>query len=178
MAQTFSVGSSTFREIDRLLAGINAAQGQFPKLWLKALNDAADIATKHIARNFSTQGTEFGNKWSSLAASTQADREKKGFKPTGPILVRRGRLRASLIDKKSAGHIRKITVNGIEMQSNVKTSGGNNLFLIHQGGTKNIPSRKMVREGTPPWISQNGWKEIQLRFVGTFIEIRRLMEKA
>lgn len=177
MSQFFSIGPGAKKDIAKIKRVLEKAQSEFPKLWLKTLNDSADIARKHLLINFNSQGGAFGAKWPKLKLATQLDRKRKGFKPTRPILVRRGRLRASIVDKRSAGHRQRITQSGITLASAV-TVGGHNLFNIHQKGTRVIPARKMVRDGSPPWVSTRAWNEIRLRMVGMFVELRRAMEKA
>ena len=163
MVEVFSIGKNAFDDINKLQKALNKQKKIFPTKWDKALFDAADIARKFFERNFGTRGAEFGNKWKSLAKSTQKDRKRKGFKATRPILVRRGRLSASVVDKRSAGHVQTISRTGIMLQSRA-TVNGRNLFTIHQKGTKRIPARKMVKEGTPPFISKRGWEEIRCAF--------------
>ena len=178
MADFFSLSQASFREMERLQKALNLALSMFPALWRKALNDAGDIAHKYYDRQFKSEGAEFGTKWKDLAASTQRQRQKKGYKPAHPILVRRGYLRASVASKTSANARRTVTAQGIVMASTLKTKSGLNLLALHQAGGKHLPKRQIYKAGEPPFISQRGWKEIKLRFLGMFIEIRRAMEGA
>lgn len=173
----FRLGASTFKDLATLRKAVNIAKDRFPALWRKALEDAGDIALKYLGRQFVTEGKEFGTPWPSLKKATEADRKRKGYKPSHPILVRRGWLRASVISKTSANHRRIVTDKGIVMESTLKTKGGYSLFLIHHEGTSRIPARRIISQ-SPPFISQRGWREIQARFAGMFIELRREMENA
>lgn len=171
-----TIGASTYQGIEHLRQALERGSSMFPALWKKALDDAADIAQKFLGRQFATAGHEFGTAWPVLAKSTQADRKRKGYKPARPILVRRGWLRASVIDKRSANHQRTVTLHGITLSSSLKTKSGLNLVTLHQEGTAKMPARKIFKEGQPPFISQRGWEEIKIRFIGAFIELRREME--
>ncbi len=175
MGDSFSIGRQGFKDMDKLINSMSRATSAFPRKMEKAMHDAGDIAQKHIARNFASHGSEFGNSWKPLHPLTQKDRKKKGFKPSRPILVRRGWLRASLTSKTSANAKREISSRGIKMYSTLKVKGGDNLFEIHQRGLGRVPARKMVREGSPPWVSASAWKEIEARFLGAFLEVRREM---
>jgi len=173
----FSIGPRTYGDIDNLLAALKEADKSFPGKWGKTLGDSADIALKYMLRQFGTAGAEFGTPWKQLAPATQEDRRRKGYKPKRPILVRRGWLRASLTSKTSANIVIKISSRGIIMMSVLKTKTGHNLFELHQKGGGKLPPRKMTKEGSPPFISEKGWKEIETRMVGMFFEIRREMER-
>ena len=173
----FWVGRSSFSDAKKLTSSLELALRNFPAKWEKALNDAGDIAQKYLARQFKDQGGEFGSKWAPLAPGTKKQRAKAGYKPSGPILVRRGWLRASVISKTSANAKREVTHRGITLYSTLKTKSGLNLYSLHQKGTKRMPAREIHKEGDPPFISQRGWNEIKTRFVGMFVEIRREMER-
>ncbi len=173
----FSIGRQFFKDMEEMVSAINYANKKFPPKLEKAMNDIADIAIKHIEINYNSEGKYFGKPWKPLKKSTQAQRLRKGYNPTTPILVRRGRLRASVVSKNSVNHRRIVTKKGISVRSAAKTKSGLNLFDIHQKGTRRIPARKIVREGNPPWINDQGWKEIQTRLVGMFLEVRREMMK-
>lgn len=86
------------------------------------------------ARNFKAEGRP---KWPALAASTIADRRRKGF-GSGPILVRTGALRDSLTKPGAPGQHLKITPKTIQFGSNVK------YYIFHQYGTQNMPARPMA----------------------------------
>ena len=171
------IGQASFQGVEQLRQALERAGAMFPTLWKKALDDAADIAQKFLGRQFATAGREFGAAWSPLAKSTQADRKRKGYKPSRPILVRRGWLRASVIEKRSANHQRTVTLHGVTLASSLKTKSGLNLLMLHQAGTAKMPARKIFKEGQPPFISQRGWEEIKIRFMGAFVELRREMVK-
>ena len=173
----FAIGRSTYRDLRQMRRAIGTAQRDFPKLWLKALNDAANIALKYFLRQFASQGAEFGQRWQPLKTATMKDRQRKGYKPAQPILVRRGWLRASVTSKTSANAKREVTQQGIKLYSTLKTKGGHNLLMIHQEGapSRNIPPRPVFKEGM--WISEAGWNEIKTRFMGMFVELRRKMER-
>jgi len=168
------IGSSTFSDIRQLRQTLKHAKKRFPRLWLKALDDVADIAQKYFARQFSTEGGEFGKRWAPLAPGTNEDRVRKGYRPAHPILVRRGWLRASVISKSSAHHKRSITIRGIKMWSSLKTKSGHNLLMIHEQGGEHLPRREIRKPDT--FISRRGWQEIRTRFVGMFVQLRREME--
>lgn len=173
----FYIGKSTFRDLRQLKQALNKAEKRLPVLQLKAMNDIADIARKHFQNQFGTEGAAFSTKWAQLAKSTRADRKRRGYKPARPILVRRGWLRASVVSKTSAKHKAVISETQITLSSILKTKNGKyNLLELHQKGTKKMPARKIFREGTPPFISAAGWKEVEARFTGMFIELRREME--
>ena len=170
----FSIGRSTYRDLEKMRKAIKIMSKSFDRYWLKALDDVADIAQKYFMRQFASHGGEFGTPWKPLAPSTQKNRQKAGYTPSRPILVRRGWLRASVVSKTSAKHRRVITIRGIKLYSTLKTKSGHNLLLIHQLGTAKIPARQIYKRGE--WISKRGWNEIRLRFMGMFFEIRREME--
>jgi len=161
----------------RVSKNLERAFKKFPSLWKKALNDAGDIALKYYDKQFKSEGAAFGSKWKRLSESTKADRVRKGYKPSGPILVRRGWLRASVASKTSAHAKRVVNRKGIVMYSTLKTKSGLNLLALHQEGGKNRPQRKIYKDGDPPFISTKGWKEIKVRFIGMFVQIRRGLEK-
>lgn len=170
----FSVGKSTYSDLNKLDAAVKQMKNCFDKKLLKAFDDITDIAQKYLMRQFASHGSEFGTPWAPLKKSTQKNRQRKGYKPSRPILVRRGWLRASIVSKTSANHRREITVKGIKLYSVLKVKGGHNLFFIHHEGTKTIPARQIYKRGE--WISKRGWGEIRLRLIGMFFEIRREME--
>lgn len=173
----FSIGRSTYRDLRQLQRALGTAQREFPALWIKALNDAADIALKYFLRQFHSQGAEFGQRWQPLKSATMKDRQRKGYKPAQPILVRRGWLRASVTSKTSTNAKREVTQGGIKLYSTLKTKSGHNLLMIHHSGvpSRKIPPRPIYKEGM--WISETGWNEIKTRFLGMFIELRRKMER-
>lgn len=173
----FSIGESTFQDMETLKKSINLMTTRFPDLWKKSLNDIGDIVHKFMDRQFKSEGAEFGTPWAKLAPGTQRQRQKKGFNSAGPILVRRGWLRASVASKTSAKARRTVSRSGIVMWSSLKTKTGLNLLDLHQGGGKHLPKRPIFKEGDPPFVSARAWNEIQLRFLGMFIEIRREMER-
>jgi len=169
------VGREVFSSIQRWQRGLQNVQREFDPKWIKALNDAGDIAHKYFDRQFDSQGGEFGRPWRQLAPSTQRDRMRRGYRPARPILVRRGWLRASVASKTSAHARRTVNRNGITLWSTLTTkTGGHNLYEIHHRGTSKIPARPIHNE-SPPWISTAGWSEIEARFMGMFVELRRLL---
>lgn len=173
----FSLGRSGFRDIKHISNALERSLKKFPGLWIKALHDAGDIVHKYFDIQFKKSGTEFGSKWEKLSEATQINRRRKGYKPAGPILVRRGWLRASVASKTSANAKRVVNRKGIVMYSTLKTKSGLNMLALHHGGGKYLPKRKIYKEGDPPFISARGWKEIKIRFIGMFVEVRREMEK-
>lgn len=176
MSKIFQVGQSAFRDVESLESAISKARRDFPSMWKKALHDSADIPRKHLANNFEKSGAKFSQQWTELALSTQKQRLKKGYKPQKPILVRRGWLRASVTNKNSKNHKQEINENGITLYSTLTIQGGHNLFDIHQHGTKKIPARPMSNKGNPQFIDNQGWKEIEARLTGLFLELRERME--
>lgn len=172
----FQIANSTFGDIKKMTKAIAMATAAFPSLWEKALNDSGDIALKYFGRQFKSEGAEMTAKWKPLSPGTIKSRKRKGYKP-GPVLVRRGWLRASMTSKTSASAQRKVSKTGITMWSTLKTKGGgHNLAEIHHRGTRTIPARPIYRESSPPFISQKGWDEIGVRLTGMFLELRRMME--
>ena len=170
-----TLGTTHNRTLTQWQTNLTQMRRAFPRLWVKALNDSGDIAHKYYDRQFANQGAEFGSPWKALAARTQIDRVRHGYRPSRPILVRRGWLRASVASKSSAHAQRSVNMQGITMWSSVPARG-HNLLDIHQHGTNRIPARPIYREGTPPYISQRGWNEIQARLTGMFVELRRMVE--
>jgi len=172
----FSLGNKNYRKARELTADLRKMLDKFPHKWIKALDDAGDIAQKFLDLQFYEEGYEFETHWRSLALATQKDRARKGYRPEHPVLVRRGWLRASVVSKTSKNAKRVTSHRGIVLYSTLQTKSGLNMVKLHQKGGKYLPARKIYKEGNPPFISERGWKEIKVRFTGMFYEIRRELE--
>lgn len=83
------------------------------------------------ARQFATEGREYGTPWPALARSTE---ERK--RPGRPMLVDTGALLASLTG--GPGNVRHVSSDYAEWGTDVPYA------VFHQGGTRNMPARPLV----------------------------------
>lgn len=137
------------RGLDRVFTGLEAVVDAFPD----ALRDAVpEIRLAHRAV-FSTEGTAGRGRWQPLAASTIADRRRKGY-PPDPILLRSGDLRRHVLE---APAVIRRTRGGWELviaPERVVAGTGRPYYAIHarggqagRGGSATIPARPMVAVG-------------------------------
>jgi phage gpG-like protein len=77
-------------------------------------------------------------KWEPLAASTQADRARRGYEPAHPILWRTGDLATSLSERGAGGNIFETTSNSLRVGTSMPDAS------FHQYGTSRMPPRPVV----------------------------------
>jgi phage gpG-like protein len=97
-----------------------------------AFNAIADDLADSLRRNFNTQGTYGGAKWSPLSPKYRVWKAKNY--PGRPVLVRTGALRADLT-KRPFG-VEKITAQSMDVGTALP------YFKYHQHGTPRMPRRR------------------------------------
>lgn len=97
-----------------------------------ALMEAAVVLRAAEERQFDTEGGNSGG-WQQLAASTVAEKARKGLDPH--ILQATGRLKDSLTRKFSSDHVERLSADSLAFGSSVPYG------IYHQTGTSRMPSR-------------------------------------
>lgn len=91
--------------------------------------------------NFSNQRSGNGP-WPALAPSTVADRRRKGFAGSRPILVRTGNLRSSYVDEGSSDHSSRVfRAGGFTVYEEGSES---DIAQFHERGGARIPQRSVT----------------------------------
>lgn len=114
----------------------------------------ADGVRQAFQENFSTEGAASGEPWKPLASRTVATRQKLGWSPRRPILVRTGKYRRSFVQS-GGEHIEQISSGGNGLQIDVGSRLANRIH--ERGGTTNIPS---LQEGRSGWMHVGGAKNV------------------
>lgn len=161
----FRFDSLAISRLSRLIAVLRSLASTADSRWVSAMKDVADIARREYLKQFESEGAAFGKRWAALAAFTKADRARKGFPAAGPILVRRGLLKDSVTNPRSSNSRTVVTRSGVTLESTLRTRSGTSLYMLHQRGGKNLPERKISRDGSPAFISRSGWKEVEGRIM-------------
>jgi hypothetical protein len=117
--------------VDRLVKGVESRMANVMPAWPAVVRQFREIMTFA----FFTEGGSTGAKWPELAATTQADRARKGFPAAHPILRRTGKLERSLVTG-GEGSILKPSPTRLEIGTEVS------YFPYHQS---NRPRAKLPR---------------------------------
>lgn len=96
----------------------------------------ADDLQADFTLNMATEGGVFAGGWAPLAASTIADRVRKGY-GASPILYRTGRL-ANSLSGDGGDTVKTVTAKSVTVGTSVPYA------TYHQTGTKKMPQRKIV----------------------------------
>lgn len=94
-----------------------------------ALKKSGNFLVEEFDKQFQSEGSRLGRKWTPLAASTIAQRARLGF-GSGPILQRTGKLR-----------------RGFEQdlkRYSVRVHNPVDYFKYHQTGGRHLPKRRMI----------------------------------
>ena len=116
------------------------------------LREVADVVRERIVANFDAQGPG----WAPLDEDTILTRAALGYGP-GPILVRSGRMRASLTGESNEA-ITEIDGSSLAIGSSVPYAE------FHQTGTANMPARPQV---LPERVKRDAVKVLQRHLVET-----------
>ena len=139
--------NAKFDELERLIDKIaRPGAGETRKI--------ADGVRQAFQENFSTEGRASGEPWKALAPRTVATRQKLGWSPRRPILVRTGKYRASFVQR-GGQHIESITTSGVGLQIDVGSQLANRIH--ERGGVTSIPS---LQEGRSGWMHVGGAKNV------------------
>ena len=103
-----------------------------------------------FAANFNNESSGNGNDWKPLAPKTNADRRKRGFPTTHPILVRTGSYRASFTVPGSANSLVEEESTGSEWTMYVGSS--DNRRILEFGGITIIDDHEVYVPPRPATI--------------------------
>lgn len=126
--------------LDRIFDGFGATMNDLPAILLEAV---PTIRAAH-AEVFRSEGAAGRGRWSALAPSTLAERQRLGFGP-GPILVRTGGLRDHVLSAPA-----RITRRGNTVELRIQPAAvvdGVPKYAANALGTDRIPARPMVALG-------------------------------
>lgn len=98
-----------------------------------------------FAQVFASEGAAGAAPWAQLAAATQRERERLGFPPAHPILVRTGDYRASFTDAGHADHISEWSAGGGVWR--IAEGSSHELAQYHERGTSRMPARPATTFG-------------------------------
>jgi len=98
-----------------------------------------------FAAVFDSEGAAGAAPWAQLAAATQRERERLGFPPAHPILVRTGDYRASFTEPAHADHISEWDANAGVWR--IAEGSRHPLAQYHELGTSRMPARPATRLG-------------------------------
>lgn len=110
-----------------------------------AVESVQDAIRAGFAQVFASEGAAGEAPWAQLAEATQRERQRLGFPPAHPILVRTGDYRASFTDAGHADHISEWSAGGgvwriAEGSSDYRTK-------YHEPGGDIIPRRSVTALG-------------------------------
>lgn len=139
--------NAKFDDLERLIDKITRmGSGESRKI--------ADGVRQAFQENFSTEGAASGEPWKALAARTVATRQKLGWSPRRPILVRTGKYRRSFVQS-GGEHIEQVSSSTAGTTIDV---GSQLASRIHErGGVTNIPS---LQEGRSGWMHVGGARNV------------------
>ena len=98
-----------------------------------------------FAQVFASEGAAGAAPWAQLAAATQRERERLGFPPAHPILVRTGDYRASFTDAGHADHISEWSAGGGVWR--IAEGSSDYRAKYHEPGGDIIPRRSVTALG-------------------------------
>jgi hypothetical protein len=119
------------------------------------LRPAWPAVTRRAVAGYKKSFDVSGPGWRQLAPNTKRDRVRKGYEPSGPILVASGRMRDHVLDPD--------VVEGLEFLEIVVSD---EVLFYHQTGTRRMPQRPIHlrrRDGT--WMSD----EVRHLVIGAYI---------
>jgi phage gpG-like protein len=139
------LGSGGFIEITFQITGQRAVRqklatwGRHIESLAPAWEQVGEDLLGDFTANFDSEGGGFGTfaAWPQLAASTIADRLRKGFAP-GPMLERTGLLRQSVTERMTPGNLFLVEPNRLTVGTYVPYA------RFHQSGTSRMPARPIV----------------------------------
>lgn len=105
-----------------------------------AMHDVATILREATEEQFATEGHHASGGWPDLADSTNRDRERHGFPPEHPIMVRTERLLSSLTRKADPEHVEHASEDSLRFGTLVPYA------VYHQSSRprRQIPFRPLV----------------------------------
>jgi len=127
---------ATRRELDEFLRELEAL-GNPPDAAVQSVQTAIRAG---FAEVFDSEGAAGGAPWAQLAAATQRERQRLGFPPAHPILVRTGDYRASFTNEGHADHISEWSASGGVWR--IAEGSRHELAQYHELGTSRMPARK------------------------------------
>jgi phage gpG-like protein len=146
-----TVEQTSLAETHRYLSGV---EGRVSDL-RPAMEEISEDFYRHEERAFGTEGSILrSGKWAPLSPRYAA--WKARHYPGRTILVRTGKLKASLTQPGAEGAIREVTEDGLEIGTSISYA------RYHQWGTGRMPARLVI---DPPPVVVEGWVQIVERYV-------------
>lgn len=125
--------NAKFDDIERLIDKITRpGNGQTRMI-------ADGIKQQHQA-NFTRQGSGNGS-WRQLAPATVADRRRQGYAGNRPILVRRGDLRRSFVER-GGDNYERVWQSPVGLT--IESGSDDPRAIFHERGTNRMPAREVV----------------------------------
>lgn len=100
----------------------------------------ADAIRQQFQANFTRQGSGNGA-WRPLAPATVADRRRQGYAGNRPILVRRGDLRRSFVER-GGDNYERIWQSPVGLT--IESGSDDPRAIFHERGTSRMPAREVV----------------------------------
>lgn len=110
-----------------------------------AVESVQDAIRAGFAQVFASEGAAGEAPWAQLAEATQRERQRLGFPPAHPILVRTGDYRASFTDAGHADHISEWSAGAGVWR--IAEGSSHPLAQFHELGTSRMPARPATRLG-------------------------------
>lgn len=136
MPNNFQRKSLQLQGITRSIRTMDRRADDLTPVWRKA----GSMIARNNSRNFATRGRHYGRAWKPLAASTMAEKLRKGW-PKSP-LVRTAALKLSFIGRPMGVEVyrRHSATFGSDLQRSVWQQKG-----TYRHGKRHIPPRVMMR---------------------------------
>lgn len=121
--------------------------------FLRRLDDLGDPSSAAVASvqtairagfaaMFDSEGAAGAAPWAELAEATKRERQRLGFPPAHPILLRTGDYRASFVNEGHADHVSEWSADGGVWR--IAEGSRHELAQYHEPGTERMPARPVT----------------------------------
>lgn len=110
-----------------------------------AVRAVQEVIREGFAEVFASEGAAGVAPWAQLAEATQRERQRLGFPPAHPILVRTGDYRASFTEERHGDHISEWSAGGGVWR--IAEGSRHELAQYHEQGTSRMPARRATAFG-------------------------------